>query len=530
MDIASLLTISLAMTQERSAASVMQAIVEGLNTKADFALARIWVKGPGDLCEKCSLVAECADQSGCLHLVASHGVSNTQPEGSWDSLSGRYRRVPFGARAIGHIVQTGEPILIEDMASDTRWNVDIDWVHAEGIRSFAGYPLVFRGEVLGVIGIFCRLGMNESAFHVLGVFAHQAAIAIANARAFEEIERLKQRLEEENEFLRAEMLDVPTDGDIVGASDVLARLMEQIRLVAPTEATVLVQGESGTGKELIAKALHRASRRADRPLVKVNCAAIPRDLFESEFFGHVKGAFTGAIRDRIGRFQLADRGTLFLDEVGEIPLDLQSKLLRVLQEGEFERIGEGSTRRVNVRVIAATNRDLLAEVRAGRFREDLYYRLGVFPVEVPPLRERREDIPILVAHFAQSSAERLGLPVPKFPKKDIVAMVCYSWPGNVRELAHFIERAVIVARGGRAPLAEMLGPVSFEKLESTSSPVPVPKAGFSRRGTRRAEQIETIRRALDQSRGRIYGSGGAAEILGMKPTTLTSRIKRWGIE
>jgi transcriptional regulator with GAF, ATPase, and Fis domain len=235
---------------------------------------------------------------------------------------------------------------------------------------------------------------------------------------------------------------------LLGDSAALKAILSQIELVAPTDASVLILGESGTGKELIARAIHECSRRVGRELVKVNCACIPRELFESEFFGHVRGSFTGALRDRVGRFQLADRGTLFLDEIGEIPLELQSKLLRVLQEGEFERVGDDHTRRVNVRVIAATNQDLERQVEAGRFREDLFFRLGVFPVKVPPLRNRAEDIPLLAASFLEQIARRMQRNAPVLTRENIDELTRYPWPGNVRELQNVIERAVILARNG----------------------------------------------------------------------------------
>ena len=272
-----------------------------------------------------------------------------------------------------------------------------------GLSAFAGHPLEFRGEILGVLAVFSRERLGPLDFGWLRAFADQAAIAIANARAFEEIERLRRQLESENSYLREEVDEAHAFGEIIGRSPALGKLLEQIELVAPTKASVLILGESGTGKELVARAIHQRSGRSARPLVKVNCAAVPRELFESEFFGHVKGSFTGAVKDRIGRFQLADGGTLFLDEVGEIPLDLQGKLLRVLQEGQIERVGDDETRQVDVRVIAATNRDLEADVAAGRFRQDLYFRLSVFPIEVVPLRERTEDIPLLGPAFFRAA-------------------------------------------------------------------------------------------------------------------------------
>jgi DNA-binding NtrC family response regulator len=313
-------------------------------------------------------------------------------------------------------------------------------------------------------------------------------------------------------------------GGIVGESGALRDITSQVDLVAPTEATVLILGESGTGKELFAREIHERSRRADRALVKVNCGAIPREMFESEFFGHVRGAFTGALRDRPGRFQLAEKGTIFLDEVGDLPLDLQPKLLRVLQEGQYERVGDDTTRAVDVRVVAATNRDLTVDIRAGRFREDLYYRLSVFPILIPPLRERREDIAALALHFVARAAMELGVLTPRISVETFAAMARYDWPGNVRELKNVAERAVILSQGGELRLDQVLGERAARA--SSSSPPPdeiVPDAEWRRR------ERANIVAALARANGRVYGVGGAAELLGVKPSTLQSRLRAMSI-
>lgn len=339
------------------------------------------------------------------------------------------------------------------------------------------------------------------------------------------IEREKG-LERENEYLREEVRIRP--GSIVGSSPALRQVLEQIAVVAPTQANVLVLGESGTGKELVARAIHEASTRSRRPLVRVNCASIPKDLFESEFFGHVRGAFTGAIRDRAGRFELADGGTLFLDEVGEIPQELQAKLLRVLQEGQFERIGEERTRTVDVRIVAATNRDLLQEVREGRFRQDLYYRLGVFPVQLPPLRDRISDIPALAEFFLRTASARLGVRTPRMGSAQVAALQRYDWPGNVRELQNVLERAVILSRGGTLQVESLLPGADKARHDdpaATSTVGPVTTLADIARLER-----ELIRRALEESGGKIYGADGAAARLGLKPTTLASRIKAAGLD
>ena len=316
---------------------------------------------------------------------------------------------------------------------------------------------------------------------------------------------------------------------MVGQSAALRKVLDQVGLVGPADATALICGESGTGKELIARAIHESSRRKDRPMVKVNCGSVPRELFESEFFGHVKGAFTGAIRDRVGRFQLADSGTLFLDEVGEIPLDLQSKLLRVLQEGTFERVGDERTRKVDARVIAATNLDLEGEVEAGRFREDLYYRLSVFPIHVAPLRERIDDVPALAGHFLEQACRRLGVPPSKLKRRHVEDLQRYNWPGNVRELQNVIERAVIRAQSG--PLEFDLPKAPGDKQRTpvaTAQPKNRPGEVLKYSELKRQER-ENLLAALDAAHWRISGPAGAAKLLGLKPTTLASKIKVLGL-
>ena len=340
-------------------------------------------------------------------------------------------------------------------------------------------------------------------------------------------------LERENEYLLAEIRREQGAPDLLGQSLAWRKVLDQIRMVAPTEAAVLIAGESGVGKELAARAIHEQSVRRARPLIRVNCPAVPKDLFESEFFGHVQGAFTGAVRDRVGRFELANGGTLFLDEVGEIPLDLQSKLLRVLQEGQFERVGDDRTRSVDVRLIAASNRDLLAEAKAGRFRLDLYYRLSVFPIAVPPLRERREDIAPLAAHFLSQAAHRLGRPVSPLTPDQARELQAYDWPGNVRELQIVVERAAILAQGG--PVRFHLQPEPAPAFMPAATPGAgdftgdAPAASLSLPDLKARERA-LIAQALQQTRGRIYGPSGAAALLGLKPTTLASKIQRWGID
>lgn len=336
----------------------------------------------------------------------------------------------------------------------------------------------------------------------------------------------RKTLEFENEYLQEELRG--HYGSILGESPALKKVLAQIEMVAPTGASVLILGESGTGKELIAHAIHERSPRKTGPLVRVNCASVPRDLFESEFFGHVRGAFTGAIKDRVGRFELAHGGSLFLDEIGEVPLELQSKLLRVLQEGQFEKLGEDRTRSVDVRIIAATNRDLHGEVKAGRFREDLYYRLSVFPMEAPPLRERLEDIPILAEHFLRESGRKLGANLLRLTASEIRELQSYDWPGNVRELQNVIERAAILGRRDgqlRLALSRAVGSGRTPRKSERA----VPAAAASLREVKQLER-ELILEALSKTGGKIYGPDGAAALLGVPPTTLSSRIHRAGLK
>ena len=349
-------------------------------------------------------------------------------------------------------------------------------------------------------------------------------------QAYAEVEQMKQRLELENVYLQEEIRSGHDFKEIVGQSHAINQVLNQVELVAPTMATVLITGESGTGKELIARAIHHRSERSARPLIRVNCAAIPHELFESEFFGHVKGAFTGAIKDRAGRFELADGGTIFLDEVGEIPLNLQSKLLRVLQEGQYERVGEEQTRNVDVRLIAATNKNLKIEVENQMFREDLFFRLNVFPVEAVPLRKRLEDIPLLAQHFIIIICKKLNQPEPRLTRADIKQLQSYSWQGNIRELQNVIERAIITSKGNRLQFDLPTDNVATVSKSATNHlDEDVLQVPFTET-ERLARDRENIVLALTLSNNKISGVNGAAEMLGIKPTTLASRIKNIGIK
>lgn len=462
-----------------------------------------------------------------LKLAASCWQAGDQIPQEWKHSEGGFSHVPVTEPLIGQIVAKKQA---QSARAENEWRIYPEWAQRDGLMSYYAAPIRHYEEIYGVIGSFLRFRFTDEALHQQAVawtqvFADHVGAMIANARAFEQIEVLSRKLELENAYLREEVRVANRFGDIIGESAVLQRTLRQIEMVAPTDATVLILGETGTGKELVARAIHEQSQRRGGPMVKVNCASIPRELFESEFFGHVRGAFTGAVKDRIGRFQLADGGTLFLDELGEIPLELQSKLLRVLQEGTFERVGEERTRRVNVRIITATNRDLLVEARAGRFREDLYYRLSVYPISLAPLRERREDIGLLARHFLTQASSRLGRPRLRFTERHLQRLTDYNWPGNIRELQNVIERAVITAENGELcfdALAPALPQTAVASVAKDSDRI-LTYAELE------ALERHNLLRALEQTDWKISGTGGTAELVGLKPTTLTARLKVKGI-
>jgi transcriptional regulator with GAF, ATPase, and Fis domain len=528
-----LLSLAVDVAAERNSQGVLQTIVQGLASHPGVALARIWLRSAGDICDSCFLRDKCRDRTECLHLVATAGTPLHSPDEDW-TLNGFFRRLPLHAFIVGHVGATGKAMLIQDIASDHLHLARPEWAHREGIRSIAAHPFLSRDKVLGVLATLTREPLDERAFAWLGTFANQAAVAIANARAFEELDQLRKRLELDNAYLHEQVKEGLAFGDIIGTSPALKEVLEQIDMVAPTDAAVLITGESGTGKELAARAIHERSSRRERPMVTVNCASVPRDLFESEFFGHVKGSFTGAVRDRMGRFQLADRGTIFLDEIGEIPIELQSKLLRVLQDQHVQRVGEDRVRKLDVRVIAATNHNLQEECEAGRFRRDLYYRLSVFPLDLPPLRERREDIRLLVTHFLNLASRRLNCPQVVLKDHALEQLEAYDWPGNVRELHNVIERAVILSQQGPLCIDRVLGnrglAMQGSRVRVTGAEAPSPSSKVLSRAELARRERDNILAALEQAHWRISGPGGAAEVLGVKPTTLASRLKRFGIE
>src|SRR3984885_10175001 len=423
------------------------------------------------------------------------------------------------------VFRTGKPLIA------TREELAAEFEGAIGLNSLCVYPLIMRERVLGVFGLESS---RENAFTkddltFLGQVADQIALAVENALAYGQISELKDKLAQENVYLESEIRSELHFEDIVGNSELLRRVLKEIETVAPADSTVLIYGETGTGKELIARAVHDLSSRNSNPFVKLNCAAIPTGLIESELFGHEKGAFTGAIIQRVGRFELANRGTIFLDEIGDIPLELQPKLLRVLQEREFERLGSTRTLRTDARLIAATNRDLKTMVEEQRFRSDLYYRLNVFPVRMPSLRERKEDIPLLVRHFVKEFCRRNDRVIDTILSEAMQALIRYHWPGNIRELQNVIERAVIISRG---PVLN----VSLAELTPDVSSPPVPLVANAKAASHESlqEMLEDternqIVRALEDANGVVGGPNGAAARLGVKRSTLQLKMQRLGI-
>jgi transcriptional regulator with GAF, ATPase, and Fis domain len=500
--------IALQMASSLDLQVVLATITQGLVDELDASFARIWLLGPGDLCADCHKAADCTNRAQCLHLEASAGL--------YTDLNGEYRRIPLGALKIGKIAQGFGSMYTNDVLGDDRLP-NKQWMRENGLRSFAGYPLKFRWELLGVIAMFGRRPLLEEEFERLAVFANQAAIAIKNAQLFSEIERLKNQLQAENLYLREEITLDHNFEEIVGDSQSIKAVLRQIEQVAPTDSTVLIQGDTGTGKELLARAIHNLSPRKARSLVKVNCGAIPANLVESELFGHEKGSFTGALQRRIGRFELADGGTIFLDEVGELPLDAQVKLLRVLQEREIERIGSVHSTKIDVRIITATNRDLHAAVKAGSFRADLLYRLNVFPIEVPPLSSRPSDIPLLVDRFVTKFSTKMNKKIDGVSESTMDRLMKYAWPGNIRELENVIERATILSKGPTLQIDEVM-------IQGNSVPLlPV------------ADSLEEVERAhilriLKNVNWVIEGKQGAATKLGLHPNTLRSRMQKLGIK
>ena len=463
-----------------------------------------------------------------VHWAYLDDLGKTAGE-SVESVVGRYASgmkiepPPMKMSARNHpisvIIETNRPYIASDLKIETRFESDQPLLNA-GFRSYIDLPLLKHGQLIGTIKFLSKEpgDYTSAQLELLQDISNVVAIAVSNALAYKEIKSLKEQLEIENQVLQEEIAQQSIYEEIVGSSNSLQEVVAAIERVAPTPSTVLITGETGTGKELVAHAIHRRSNRSERALVKVNCAALPAELIVSELFGHEKGAFTGAIQQRVGRFEAANGGTIFLDEIAELSPEIQVLLLRVLQEKEFERVGGNRTIKTDVRVIAASNKDLQREVKEGRFRMDLFYRLNVFPIRVPALRERLNDIPVLVDYFTARLSARSGKKIQQIEKRSLDLMKQYSWPGNIRELQNVIERCVILAAGEVLRLdAGML----IHETPTSSLPV------VNGNGSDRRAAIEA---ALRATRGRVYGPNGAAAHLGVPGTTLESQIRSMGIK
>ncbi len=460
-----------------------------------------------------------------LHVVGVPRIEGETAEQLANRLSPRARplpvvrpSIPYPSAPANESWMTGEPVTCDDLLQKEAWYPHEFGLAESGIRSYASVALVARGQVIGVAA-FTRQeqwAFSAEQVDILRDVTRALSVATANALANEEIRKLREQMEAENSSLRAQLGQAPWFEEILAHSAALKRVLDTVEQVATTDATVLITGETGTGKELIARAIHRRSPRARGPLVKVNCASIPDTLLASELFGHERGAFSGAVERRKGRFEQAHGGTLFLDEIGELPQEMQVLLLRVLQEREFERLGGTQTLQVDVRLVAATNRDLAEDMRAGRFRSDLYYRLNVFPVHVPPLRERPEDIPPLVAHFAEKYGAQFGRKISRVERRTLDVLQSHPWPGNVRELENTVERAVILARNGVLS-------VDAAMLRGGAAQVPADQHAES-------QEREAIVAALTASQGKVSGESGAAKKIGLAASTLEFRIKKLGID
>ncbi len=430
------------------------------------------------------------------------------------------------------IFHTRQPEIIEDLPNLLNSDPVKRRMAEVGIRAVAQFPLLHRERPLGIASFAWRnvVHLTDDDLSVLGDVCEVLVTAVANSLAYEEIRELRDRLQVENSLLREELDHEAMFDEIIGTSPVLKQVLRAIERVAPNDSTVLLFGETGTGKELVARAIHKRSRRAGRTMVKVNCAALPESLIASELFGHEKGAFTGALQRRAGRFEMASGGTLLLDEIGELPADVQAVLLRALQEGEFERVGGTQTIRTDVRLIAATNRDLPQAVAAGRFRDDLYYRLNVFPIVCPPLRDRKEDLPLLIEYFVERFSRRMGRAISRIDRASMDRLMTYSWPGNIRELQNVVERAMILSDSETfrvEPSALPEEPLDFAR-RSLVAPTYEPPAVFTTNGD--SSEKGRIEEALARSRGRVAGPNGAAKALGMPASTLEWKIIRLGVD
>ena len=489
MDLEKLFQIVLESSQSLNLDSCLKSTVEKL-VEADYAaLSRIWLYD---------------DKK--LTLKASAGKDHAGKKAWFDCENSQHKCFHLGERKVGYIAQNQQAVYIANLELEQQWPTDLTWAKEEKIVSFFGLPLYSSEGLIGVWALFSRRELTEDERQTLRTFSKHLSQTILSKQE-------KDSLKEENKHLKQEL--ECQSKDYVGSTPQVLELLEKVEMLAPTDTSVLIQGESGTGKELIAELIHKKSQRFSAPFIKVNCAAIPKELFESEFFGHVKGAFTGALSNSIGRFEAADQGTLFLDEVGELAPQHQAKLLRVLQEGEFERVGEHKTRKVSVRIIAATNRTLLDETL---FRRDLYYRLAVFPLELPALRERREDILLLTHHFCKKLSQKYQRPYPQINEAQLNQLMAYDWPGNVRELKNVLEQALILSPKGKLNFNSLPKELELKLAEAPKRPLTQAEID--------AFEEENFQRVLELCKHKISGSGGAAEYMGVKASTLYSRLRK----
>ena len=517
--------------ERRTPAEILRILTEGTAASTGDAFFRSLARHAAQ-----ALGARYAFVAETVSALESRSLAYWEGSGFGEGFSYRFPGTPCQRVAAGHVCATSARL--QELFPEDRRLVDI------GAESYVGVPMrSAEGRVVGHIAVLHTTPMEPSAeeIAVLQVFASRGCAELERVQAeralraaLAELEVLRERLQNENRYLRDELRTHHDPAEIVGESAALGALLDQLERVAASDATVLVSGETGTGKELVARAIHARGPRRDRPLVKLNCGAIAPGLVESELFGHVRGAFTGAESRRVGRFELADGGTLFLDEVGELPLDTQVKLLRVLQERELEPVGSDTARRVDVRVIAATNRDLGAAIADGRFRADLYYRLAVVPLRVPPLRERRDDVPRLAEHFLERHARRLGRTAVGFSSATLARLAAYDWPGNVRELQNLVERGVVLARGPIVEIDPGARADAGGAMLATSLANPLQRSAHTApaipRGSTLADrERDHIRSVLDATGWVIEGPTGAARVLGIHASTLRSRLKKLGI-
>lgn len=514
-----LLEVAKAATSHLELADVLEAVCEALHPRLQFDSIGLLVSEEGHVRLHSLYVRDTPRKPG---ESVSSLIARVREKRPGAVKGGVILQIPLSDSCVGQFLRSSAPYISDDLAESTRFPEEELLRQAE-IRNYVSLPLTKHDRLLGAVHYMSRrpLRVRDEELQLLIDASAIVSIAVANALAYEEIKALQERLKNENEALQDEIERGSMYEEIVGSSPALMQVLESVDKVAPVEATVLLTGETGTGKELVARAIHRRSPRARRAMVKVNCAALPQELIASELFGHEKGAFTGALQRRTGRFEAADGGTIFLDEIGDLPPEMQVALLRVLQEREFERVGGNVTIPVDVRVIAATNRDLARDVAEGRFREDLFYRLNVFPIHCPALRERRDDIPLLVEYFMSRFAARMGKRIDRIESKSFQCMLNYSWPGNIRELQNIVERAVIVAEGRTLRIE----PGMIGKRTPVAEPARTEESPSDARKRQRAELEELLR----QTGGRVSGPNGAAVRLGVPASTLESRIRMLGI-